>query len=136
MEVCISCPPPHPLLLTTNSLIGEGNGNPLQGSCLQNPRDRGAWWATVYGVAQSRTQLKWLSSTSSSLFSLSMRLVFCFVFCRIQHKRQIIQYFLCENSFTCHNNVYINKNNIIHSSFDRHLGFFYVFGVNVLIYFE
>ena len=44
--------------------IGEGNGNPLQCSCLENPRDRGAWWAAVYGVAQSRTQLKWLSSSS------------------------------------------------------------------------
>ena len=43
--------------------IGEGNGNPLQCSCLENPRDRGAWWAAVYGVAQSRTQLKWLSSS-------------------------------------------------------------------------
>ena len=45
--------------------IGEGNGNPLQCSCLENPRDRGAWWAAVYGVAQSRTRLKWLSSSSS-----------------------------------------------------------------------
>ena len=43
--------------------IGEGNGNPLQCSCLENPRDRGAWWAAVYGVAQSRTRLKWLSSS-------------------------------------------------------------------------
>ena len=43
--------------------IGEGNGNPLQCSCLENPRDRGAWWAAVNGVAQSRTQLKWLSSS-------------------------------------------------------------------------
>ena len=48
------------------SCIEEGNGNPLQCSCLENPRDRGAWWATVYGVAQSRTRLKWLSSSSSS----------------------------------------------------------------------
>ena len=45
--------------------IGEGNGNPLQCSCLENPRDRGAWWATVYGVAQSRIRLKQLSSSSS-----------------------------------------------------------------------
>ena len=44
------------------SCIGEGNGNPLQCSCLENPRDGGAWWAAVYGVAQSRTWLKWLSS--------------------------------------------------------------------------
>ena len=47
------------------SCIGEGHGNPLQCSCLENPRDRGAWWAAVYGVAQSRTRLKRLSSSSS-----------------------------------------------------------------------
>ena len=46
------------------SRTGEGNGNPLQCSCLENPRDGGAWWAAVYRVAQSRTRLKWLSSTS------------------------------------------------------------------------
>ena len=45
--------------------IGEGNGNPFQCSCLENPRDVGAWWAPVYGVAQSRTRLKRLSSSSS-----------------------------------------------------------------------
>ena len=48
------------------SCIGEGNGNPLQCSCLENPRDGGAWRAAVYGVAQSRTRLKRLSSSSSS----------------------------------------------------------------------
>ena len=48
------------------SCIGEGNGNPLQCSCLENPRDGGAWWAAVYGVAQSWTQLNQLSSSSSS----------------------------------------------------------------------
>ena len=48
------------------SWIGEGNGNPLQCSCLENPRDWGAWWAAVYRVAQSRTRLKWLSSSSCS----------------------------------------------------------------------
>ena len=48
------------------SCSGEGNGNPLQCSCLENPRDGGAWWAAVYGVAQSRTRLKRLSSSSSS----------------------------------------------------------------------
>ena len=46
--------------------IGEGNGNPLQCSCLENPRDGGAWWAAVYGVSQSQTWPKWLSSRSSS----------------------------------------------------------------------
>ena len=48
------------------SCIGEGNGNPLQCSCLENPRDGGSWWAAVYGVTQSRTGLKRLSSSSSS----------------------------------------------------------------------
>ena len=46
--------------------IGEGNGNPLQCSCLKNPRDGGAWWAAVHGVAQSQTRLMQLSSSSSS----------------------------------------------------------------------
>ena len=46
--------------------IGEGNGNPLQCSCLENPRDGGAWWAAVCGVAQSQTRLKQLSSSSSN----------------------------------------------------------------------
>ena len=50
------------------SCIGEGNGNPLQCSCLENPRDGGAWWAAVYGIAQSWTVLKRLSSSSSSVF--------------------------------------------------------------------
>ena len=47
------------------SCVGEANGNSLQCSCLENPRDGGAWWAAVYGVTQSRTQLKRLSSNSS-----------------------------------------------------------------------
>ena len=49
------------------SCTGEGNGNPLQCSCLENPRDGRAWWAAVYGVAQSRTRLKRLSSSSSRI---------------------------------------------------------------------
>ena len=59
-ELCIS------LIIHTRDSHGEGNGNPLQCSCLENPRDGGAWWAAVYGVAQSRTQLKRISSSSSS----------------------------------------------------------------------
>ena len=50
---------------TSRYILGEGNGNPLQCSCLENPRDGGAWWATVYGVVQSRTRLTQLSSSSS-----------------------------------------------------------------------
>ena len=49
------------------SCLGEGNGNPLQCSCLENPRDGGAWWAAVYGVAQSQTRLKRLSSSNLTL---------------------------------------------------------------------
>ena len=49
------------------SRIGEGNGNPLQCSCLESPRDGGAWWAAIYGVTQSQTRLKRLSSSSSSI---------------------------------------------------------------------
>ena len=52
------------------SCIGEGKGNPLQCSCLENPRDRGDWWAAVYGVTQSQTRLKWLSSSSSRILGL------------------------------------------------------------------
>ena len=54
---------PVPYVCTSTAALyigssGEGNGNPLQHSCLENPRDRGAWWAAIYGVAQSRTRLK------------------------------------------------------------------------------
>ena len=53
------------------SCTGEGNGNPLQCSCLENPRDGGAWWANVCGVAQSQTRLKRLSSSNSSSIPIS-----------------------------------------------------------------
>jgi len=53
------------------SCIGEGNGNPIPCSCLENPGDGRAWWAAVYGVAQSRTRLKRLSSSSSICLSNS-----------------------------------------------------------------
>ena len=57
------------------SCIGEGNGKPLQCSCLENPRDGGAWWAAVYGVAQSQTWLKRLSSSSSIWWYISPRAI-------------------------------------------------------------
>ena len=62
------------------SFIGEGNGNPLQCSCLENPRDRASWWAAVYGVAQSQTQLKWLSSSSSSVLYSRFLLVIYLIY--------------------------------------------------------
>ena len=64
------------------SSIGEGNGNPLQCSCLENPRDGGGWWAAVYGVTQSRTRLKRLSSSTMPLciISLGLELIICAAF--------------------------------------------------------
>ena len=59
------------------SCTGEGNGNPLQCSCLENPRDGGPWWASVYGVAQSRTRLKRLSSSSSMCIQHVLYLAKC-----------------------------------------------------------
>ena len=56
-------------LVSISVFTREGNSNPLQCSCLENPRDGGAWWAAVYGVTQSRTRLKQLSSSSSSVFT-------------------------------------------------------------------
>ena len=64
------------------SCIGEGNGNPLQCSCLENPRDGGARWAAIYGIARSRTRLKWLSSSSSPNFSISWSSLWLSSFCK------------------------------------------------------
>ena len=61
------------------SCIGEGNGNPLQCSCLENPRDGGAWWAAAYGVAQSQTRLKRLSSSSSPTYLFLLLLLLLLV---------------------------------------------------------
>ena len=66
------------------SCIGEGNGNPLQCSCLENPRDRGAWWAAVYGVAQSRTRLKRLSSSRCMILWIAMDSFQCTWVCLIR----------------------------------------------------
>ena len=61
------------------SCIREGNGNPLQRSCLENPGDGGAWWAAVYGVAQSRTRLKRLSRNTIYIY-MYMHILFIFLF--------------------------------------------------------
>ena len=55
------------------SCIGEGNGNPLQCSCLENPRDGGAWWVAIYGVAQSQTWLRWLGSRQQAKWEQSVK---------------------------------------------------------------
>ena len=62
-----------PFNMFSRFMIGEGNGNPLQYSCLENPRNGGAWWAAVYGVAQCRTQLKQLSSSSRFMIAFLPR---------------------------------------------------------------
>ena len=67
---------------------GEGNGNLLQYSCLENPMDRGAWQATVHGVAQSQTRLKQLSMNTQELFSLC-------VFPSLPAKQGLCQIFIC-----------------------------------------
>ena len=72
------------------SCIGEGNGNPLQCSCLENPKDGGAWWAAAYGVAQSRTRLKRLSSSSSKMTQT-------FLFFPLWHN--FIHHFLLQDPF-------------------------------------
>ena len=86
------------------SCFGEGNGNPLQCSCLKNPRDGGAWWAVVYGVSQSRTRLKRLSSSSSRVYmsvpvSQSSLPTFSFGNCKFVFCSY--DYFCFENRFIC-----------------------------------
>ena len=77
------------------SRIGEGNGNPLQCSCLENPRDGGAWWSAVYGVAQSRTRLKWLSSSSSSRIWIQIQLAQNCLLITIGYPTFICKKYLC-----------------------------------------
>ena len=76
------------------SCIGEGNGNLLQCSCLENPRDAGAWWAAVYGVVQSRTRLKWLSSSSSALYTFRLMIWLYFMIFFSLHRPQATYSFL------------------------------------------
>ena len=77
------------------SCTGGGNGNPLQCSCLENPRDGASWWAVIYGVAQSRTQLKWLSSSSLLLGNFHILSLLCYiVYITILF---IILYSICNN---------------------------------------
>ena len=68
------------------SRIGEGNGNPLQCSCLENPRDGGAWWAAISGVSQSQTRLKRLSSSSGRHFTEAVRMGFMIIYIKLYYK--------------------------------------------------
>ena len=100
------------------SCIGEGNGNPLQCSCLENPRDGGAWWGAVSGVAQSRTRLKRRSSSSMlpegtwwifNVYSLNYSLN-CTV---LLSKIHVNRYKIC----TKYTQGYFAPNNIYNSSY-------------------
>ena len=81
------------------SCIGEGNGNQLQCSCLENPRDGGAWWAAVYGVAQSWTRLKWLSSSMFFTLMLWWYSDFYFFF-SVLNKPRGQEYLFCSPLFS------------------------------------
>ena len=99
--------------------LGEGNGTPLQYSCLENPMDRGAWWAAIYGVAQSLTRLKWLSSSSSSrMCTLSLSCVWFLRPCGPQPSR-----LLCSWNFP-------GENTAVGCHFLRFQGIFPTEGVN------
>ena len=99
------------------SCIGEGNGNPLQCSCLESPRDGGAWWAAIYGVAQSRTWLKRLSSSSSS--RLCLLLCILIVHCKIDFYEVVIHALYIYTHSTCIVILYIifPLNNLLWISF-------------------
>ena len=72
--------------------FGEGNGNPLQCSCLENPRDGGAWSAAVYGVAQSQTRLKWLSSSCKTIMGVSQVALVVTLSARQQKRHRCIEW--------------------------------------------
>ena len=75
------------------SCIGEGNGNPLQCSCLENPRDGGACWAAIHGVTQSRIRLKWLSSSCSRNNKAEKKMK--------KHQRVTQWFGICEDKWAC-----------------------------------
>ena len=75
-------------------LIGEGKGNPLQYSCLENPMDRGVWWAAVHEVAQSRTRLKQVSSSSGCSYILILQFLFLYKMMSVMNRSF---YFLLNN---------------------------------------
>ena len=86
------------------SCIGEGNGSPLQYSCLEDPRDGGAWWAVVSGVAQSRTRLKRLSGGSSSNTGVSgvdISSLYWEISAKVHRLNPLERVFLCSPSHLC-----------------------------------
>ena len=106
------------------SRIGEGNGNPLQYSCQENPRDGGALWAAVYGVTQSRTRLMWLSSSiwylSFSFWLTSLCIIGSRFIHLIRNDWNVILFMAEYYSI-----VYMHQSFFIHSSVSGHLGCFH-----------
>ena len=90
------------------SCIGERNGNPLQCSYLENPRDKGAWWAAVYGVVQSQILLKWLSSSSSRYIIMrrkwfdSTKLVVSSIWCLLLWHKRLNKYICLSTNIYVH----------------------------------
>ena len=93
------------------SCIGEGNGNPLQCFCLENPRDGEAWWAAVYGVAQSKTRLKRLGSSSSIHVSILFQILFLVQFSSVA---QSVWYFVTPRTAEKEHMAEIKLSLIIH----------------------
>ena len=83
------------------SCLGEGNGNPLQCSCLENPREGGTWWAAIYGVAQSQTRLKRLSS-SNSITIVMLKTRICYGKKGVTQRWHVMSHtFLCSFPLKC-----------------------------------
>ena len=109
------------------SCIGEGNGNSPQCSCLENPRDGGAWWAAVYGVTQSWTRLKWLSSSSSRISQKvfrkeklsSSRIHYCYIILTTEFKLSCL---LCNHLKEKKKKFYVTKTKECREK-KRHLSF-------------
>ena len=102
------------------SCTGQGNGNPLQCSCLENPRDGGAWWAAISGVAQSRTRLKRLSSSSGSSLLIQYLLVCPTLTQILSSFKKSVRYWLCpwsilvlESCYLIDSPVYLGKDSCI-----------------------
>ena len=101
---------PLPFCQYLGQTTGEGNGTPLQYSCLENPMDRGAWWAAICGVAQSRIRLKLLSSSSSRLDYIRLgEFTFDVTQVQIQILRTVTFTFYVYNSYTCPSNVQLDS---------------------------
>ena len=106
------------------SCIGEGTGNPVQCSCLENPRDGGAWWAAIYGVTQSRTWLKRLSSTSSSSWIIKNKIKQAWALWSSQASCCYTWYGNSSHSITLHNCLHLCD--LIWSTFGRTCYYIYI----------